>query len=77
MSSDEKSTTCEEKDQLKFVELLQKYKVVLEKSQVPTMKKAKENPLIKLQAEWKVVHGKAISVKQLSKKVNNIKTKIK
>lgn len=77
MSDDEESTFGEENDQVKFVELLQNYKVVLEKSQVPTIKKAKENALIKLQTEWQAVSGKVISVKQLSKKINNMKTKIK
>lgn len=77
MSSDEECTTCDENDQAKFVELLENYKVVLQKSQVPTIKKAKENALMKLQAEWQALSGKAIGVKQLSKRINNMKTKIK
>lgn len=59
MSSDEESTTCEENNQVKFVDLLQKFKVLLEKSQVPTTKKQK------LLAEWQAMSGKALSVKQL------------
>lgn len=60
---------------MKFAEFLQQYRVVLDKSQIPTIKKAKENVLIKVQTEWQAVSGKTKSVNKFSKKVNNMKTK--
>ncbi|CAH1961637.1 unnamed protein product [Acanthoscelides obtectus] len=65
MSSDEEGATCEENAQVKFVELLENYKVVLQKSQVPTMKKVKEAALMKLEAEWQALSGKAIGAVQV------------
>lgn len=80
MSSSSEADSIKEEslgDQLNFVTLLQKYKVILQKSQIPSVRKAKEESLRKLQQEWELETGKLIHEKQLIKKIHNMKSKIK
>lgn len=80
MSSAEESD-CRGEDhgqqQINFVNLLTKHKSVLQKSQIPSVKKAKDDALRQLREDWEAETGKLISEKQISKKINNMKMKIK
>lgn len=60
-----------------FVDLISKYKVVLNKSQVPKIKAEKEKAVAEMVKEYGKLFGKEISIKQLQKKIHNMKREVK
>ncbi len=64
-------------ENLNFVKMLEENKDVLEKSQVPSAKKKKEEAIAIFIENWAKISGKVLSQSTLLKKVNNLKTRAK
>lgn len=64
-------------ENLNFVILLEENKDVLEKSQVPSVKKKKEEAIVIFIEKWAKISGKELSQAALLKKINNLKTRAK
>ena len=75
--SDSISVSAEEDKQMCFVILLKEHKVLLEKSQVPAVKAAKQKALRVMLCSYQQNTGVALSEKQLMKKINNVKTELR
>lgn len=60
-----------------FVELLSKYPVLLNKSQVPKIKIEKDKALLAVVKAYSKTFGKEITPKQIQKKIHNLKGDIK
>lgn len=63
--------------QLQFVRILQKFPVLLNKSQLPSVKKEKSESLRQFCDIYRNTVGKNISEDQVKKKINNMKTEVK
>ena len=63
--------------QKKFVMLLKSKKVLLYKSQLPTIKNKKKEALKTLENEYALSLGTRLTATQLLKKINNMKNEIK
>lgn len=81
MSSSSESEVFEGDEELsandQFVEVICKYPIIFNKSQVPQVKKEKEKVYLEIIKEYGKVFGKDISVKQLQKKLHNMKGDVK
>lgn len=64
-------------ENLKFVLLLEENKDILAKSQVPSIKKKKEEAMSIFIEKWSAVSAKEITSAALLTKVNNLKTRAK
>lgn len=64
-------------EQLLFVTLLEDYQILFDKRMTPKVKKEKEDALKKLTAAFNEKNGKNLDGKQILKKFNNMKTKVK
>lgn len=53
------------------------YPEVLEKSQIPKMKKAKDEAITKIVEKYKSTFGKEVEARLIMKKLNNMKTRLK
>lgn len=62
---------------LGFVILLENYKILFDKRMTPYIKKEKEEALVQLTKNFNVNTNKNLEPKQVQKKLNNMKTKIK
>lgn len=60
-----------------IAERVQAYPAILEKSQVPAMKKKKTAALTEIVKEYVTLFGKELDIKAFVKKVNNMKTRLK
>lgn len=67
----------EQSGNLRFIEALSTHKVLFDKSQLPLIRKKKENSLIEMQESYQTIYGKSINVKQLKKKIQNMKNELK
>jgi hypothetical protein len=76
MSSDDETNDAPE-SQMGFVMMLQEYPAIFQKSQTPASRKAKAVSYVKIQEMYQKNTGEKISVSQLLKKVNNMKTRLK
>ena len=63
--------------QMKFVRILQEFPVLLSKSQLPKVKEQKAKAVTDMIAKWKKEAGVILTDKQLTKKINNMKTEVK
>lgn len=80
MSSDSESVESEVGERstnFRFVEALANHKVLFNKSQLPRIKEAKENALIIMQESYQVIFGRIVTLKQLKKKIQNMKNELK
>lgn len=64
-------------ENLNFVILLEEHKDAIEKSQVPSAKKKKEEALSIFIDKWSKMCGKELTQAAILKKVNNLKTRAK
>lgn len=65
-------------NELKFIaKELKALPVILSKSQIPKMKKKKDEAISKVTDKYQAVFGKEIDAKAFMKKVNNMKTRLK
>lgn len=64
-------------DRSLLVKIVKKYPIVLEKSKLPSVMQSKVKALSLLTTEFNNVTGKVISVAQMKKLINNIKTALK
>lgn len=64
-------------DNLKFVLLIEDYKDVLEKSQVPSIRKKKDLAVSLFIEKWREICGTELTQLSLLKKINNLKTRAK
>lgn len=64
-------------ENLQFVLLIAEHKEVLEKSQVPSLKKKKEEAVQVFIEKWSKLCGKELAPGALLKKVHNLKTRAK
>lgn len=76
MSVIEEQEVEEVEDQLFFVSLLKKYPVLLNKSQIPKIRNEKSTAMLELKDKLECC-GKIFNEKQISKKINNMKSKVK
>lgn len=76
-SEEEENKDTKVIDRSLFVRLLADHKVVLEKSKTPAMKKAKKTGWDDLCSEYCAAVGKFVTVNQLIRALNNIKTSVK
>lgn len=60
-----------------IAERVETYPEILEKSQVPAMKKKKSAALTAIVKEYVTLFGKELDIKAFMKKVNNMKTRLK
>lgn len=81
MSSSNESEDFEGDEELcanyQLVELISKNRVVLNKSQVPKIKKEKEKAYLDFVKAYGKIFGKETTVKQLQKKIHNLKGELK
>lgn len=66
-----------ESKQSRFIALLKQYKILFNKSQLPKIKEAKEKSLIEVCDLYMKTFGKELNVKQLKKKIQNMKNEVK
>ncbi|KAL1498405.1 hypothetical protein ABEB36_009211 [Hypothenemus hampei] len=71
------SSSQEKDEQLCFVVLLEEYKVLFDKRMIPKIKSEKEEALKNLTANFNRTMKKNSDTKQILKKFNNMKTKVK
>lgn len=64
-------------ENFKFVLLIEDYKDVLEKSQVPSVRKKKEQAVSLFIEKWREMCGTELTQLSLLKKVTNLKTRAK
>lgn len=64
-------------ENLKFVCLIEDLKDILEKSQVPSAKKKKEEAAGLFIEKWKELSGKQLTLPSLLKKITNLKVRAK
>lgn len=77
-SSDEEPDNVEVNSELVFVASeLCSFPEILEKSQIPTMKKLKDESIKKFILKYQSLFGKEVDAKTLMKKINNMKTRLK
>ena len=62
---------------LTFVNVLEKFPVLLNKSKLPEIKAEKKNALEELSRDFSASIGKVVDTKQCLKKVNNLKARVK
>jgi hypothetical protein len=74
--SDQDLTVVEDK-QLEFVQLLKKWPILLDKSQVPAVKEGKRKAADRMLIRLELDLAMTMNEKSLMKKINNMKTKIK
>lgn len=64
-------------ENLKFVLLIEEFKDILEKSQVPSAKKKKEEAAALFIEKWKEISAKELTTPSLLKKITNLKVRAK
>lgn len=74
----EQEVTEDAPNEMMFIaEKVQAFPEILEKSQVPAMKKKKTAALTDIIKEYVTLFGKEMDIKAFMKKVNNMKTRLK
>lgn len=76
-SSESSSSTCKDTELIWVANFVKKNPVILNKSQVPTIKTKKQEALEKLKTCFEQQFGKITSVKKILKRLNNLKSCIK
>lgn len=74
---DNYSNLNHENYQIQFISLLRRNQILLNKSQLPKIKCLKEKALEHMINHYNITFGKAITSKQIQKKINNMKTEVK
>lgn len=67
----------EQQNEMTFALLLKEHKVLLNKSQLPHIKKEKESAMKSLISEYEKSFNKKITAKQMQKKISNVKGSVK
>lgn len=76
-SSDSDGDLLVEDSQSKFINILKNHRILLNKSQTPSVKVAKDKAMSELLKMYKIEFGEAMSSKQMMKKISNMKTEVK
>lgn len=64
-----------EEDSLQFVYLVEKYKIILSKSQVSAIKKQKREAIAEMIPKWANISGQTLTEVSLLKKLHNMKSR--
>lgn len=66
-----------EENNMKFVLLIEEHKDALCKSQLPPIKKKKDEAILAVSKKWAEICGKSLTQSSLMKKISNVKTRSK
>ena len=77
-SSDEENEFQHLSSEMQFIaQEVKSFPIILQKSQLPKLKKMKDEAIENVLAKYKLVFGKEIDSRSFMKKVNNMKTRMK
>lgn len=67
----------DKKGELTFVKILQRHRVLLNKSQTPEVKEKKDKAYSSFSKEWLMLVGSEMKPEKIRKKIQNMKTRVK
>lgn len=66
-----------ERENEKFIALIEQYKIIMDKSQNSAIKEAKQVAISELIVKWAAISGKTLTQKSILKKLSNLKVRTK
>lgn len=76
-TSSSSSSTPQESNNIILVNILEEYKIIFNKSQVPNIKDKKEKAYKDIHRKYVLQSGNNVNEKQVKKKINNMKSELK